>query len=1079
MARREGGWVVTAAEFRLMGSTELLVSGEPVRLPGAAERGLLALLLLNAGRVVAATSLVDRLWTERALPADPANALQLRVSKLRRALQAVGVDIIQREAAGYRADVRDDQVDLHRFVSRIQAARSAARERDAAARALGLYDEALSLWRGDPLAEFAGEGWATVEAARLQQLRLAGLTERAELALVLGRHVEVAADLEPLVAADPRQESLAGLLMTALYRSGRQADALDVYARTRDELDEQLGLEPSAALRELQQRVLQQDPELAAPRPPNTPSGSASTPGGVHGAPAGPEERGTGHLSLIPRPRLVGRDDDAASVAELLTRETLVTLVGPGGAGKTSLALVVAHAVAARFDDSVTLCRLAAVHQPDELALAVADAVGVPLDGADPTSGLRDRVLAYLAKRRMLLVLDNCEHLVDAVARFVDSLQVRAPNVTVLTTSREALAVPGEVQVAIAPLAVPPEGTPADKILEYPAAALFVQRARAIRTGWELSADDLAALIRVCTQLDGMPLALELAAARMSLLSLPELAERLTDRFGLLTTGPRTAEARQRTLRATVEWSHDLLGEDEQTVFRRLAVFHGGWTLEAAEAVADDHDLGTQSLLDVLTHLVNRSMVVAEPGHPMRYRMLETLRQYAAELLLASGERDSTSRRHARYFRAFGERADQALRGPGQRAALRQLRAEHANLRAALGWLSEHEDEHEEALLLAGSLGLFWHLGRHLEGREVLAQLLQSAGGSVPSRARALQAVSVVERPRACLVHPSPRCAETARESLELFSAVGDAHRGALSRVLLAVEDVTGTAPERFNTLLAEAEEQFAAEGDSWGHAVIAFVRLQNYLLRGEQDRARATGRAAADAFRALDDPWGLSAVLFHLGWGLKEFGQYAESVPVLEEAIAVSAEAGLFNTTQWALADRGLALLCLGQNDAAEESFDRAAAASAEVGDAAGEILALHGRGVLARVNDDAGKARPLFQDAVIGLQRLRTPLFAGIALGGLAWCDLHEGLLDTAHDRYQQLLKDAEAIPDASLRATALEGLAHVAANRGDHPKATAGLAEAEALRVRAMRPAPPHERRELAALTARLQASAAGGS
>jgi tetratricopeptide (TPR) repeat protein len=290
------------------------------------------------------------------------------------------------------------------------------------------------------------------------------------------------------------------------------------------------------------------------------------------------------------------------------------------------------------------------------------------------------------------------------------------------------------------------------------------------------------------------------------------------------------------------------------------------------------------------------------------------------------------------------------------------------------------------------------------------------------------------------------------------------------------VEYVAGTAPERFDAFLAEAETQFTADGDAWGHAVIAFVRLQNFLLRGEQDRARATGRAAADAFRALDDPWGLSAVLFHLGWGLKEFGQYAEAVPVLEEAISVSAEAGLFNTTQWALADLGLALLCLGQNDDADHSFARAAAASAEVGDAAGEVLAQHGRGVMARVNGDTETARPLFQAAVTGLQRLRTPLFAGIALGGLAWCDLHEGLLEAAQDRYEQLLKDAETISDASLRATALEGLAHVAGLRGDQPKATAGLAEARELRIRAARPAPPHERRELAQLTARLETPAA---
>jgi DNA-binding SARP family transcriptional activator len=253
---------VTEVEFHLLGAMQMRVDGAPVKLPGAAERGLLALLLLSPGRTVAASSLIDRLWSESALPADPLNALQLRVSKLRRALGAHDVDFVVREASGYRADVAPGRVDLHRFVALVQAARSAGRSTEGDA--LALYDEALALWRGDPLADFAGDGWATVEAARLEQLHQAASTERAEAALAAGRHVEVAADLEPAVARDPGQEALAGLLMTALYRSGRQADALHVFARTRRHLDDELGLEPSAALRTLHQRILGQDAALAA-----------------------------------------------------------------------------------------------------------------------------------------------------------------------------------------------------------------------------------------------------------------------------------------------------------------------------------------------------------------------------------------------------------------------------------------------------------------------------------------------------------------------------------------------------------------------------------------------------------------------------------------------------------------------------------------------------------------------------------------------------------------------------------------------------------------------------------------------
>ena len=310
-----------------------------------------------------------------------------------------------------------------------------------------------------------------------------------------------------------------------------------------------------------------------------------------------------------------------------------MSLVGPGGAGKTATAYTVAAQLADRYPDGAWVVRLAPVTNPDQVPLAAADALGAPLDGAAVGGPARQRLLSYLAHRELLLVLDNCEHVVDAVADLVDDLLTHCPTVTVLTTSREALAVPGEVQVPLAPLPTPPAGTPPQRCSNYPAAQLFAERARAVRPALDLTSDaDLAAVADVVVALDGMPLAVELAAARASTLSPAELAGRLTDRFGLLTSGARTADARQRTLRATVDWSHDLLTEPEQVVFRRLAVFHGGWTLDAAEAVAAGPDLPRADVFDVLTRLVDRHMVIVDdvhPGQPTRYRMLETLRQYA------------------------------------------------------------------------------------------------------------------------------------------------------------------------------------------------------------------------------------------------------------------------------------------------------------------------------------------------------------------------------------------------------------------------------------------------------------------
>jgi predicted ATPase/DNA-binding SARP family transcriptional activator len=836
-----GGGLLARVEFRLLGPMEVCVDGATLPLPRTAERAVLALLLLTPGRTVSATALVDRLWAPESLPANPVNAMQVRVSKLRRALTGAGADVVVRDGAGYRVDVDPAAVDVARFAAGIRAARRVARERrsdDALAR----YGEALGLWRGDPLTDFASESWAVVETARLSQLRLAALAERAELALALGRHGEVAADLGPVVADDPAQEGLAGLLMTALYQEGQQAEALAVYARTRAVLGDELGLDPSAELRALRQRILRQDPALRPVAPPASASMSAPDPGGNVRAEVSP---------------LIGREQELASLRDLLGKTRLLSLVGPGGAGKTALSLAVARGQAAAFPSGAWVVGLATAADRAGVELAVADALGVPLDGAAPGRRVRDRLLSCLAQRRLLLVLDNCEHVIDAVARLVDDILARCPGVTILATSREALAVPGEVQVAIPPLPSPPDGTPPERVLDYPAVELLVQRATAARPGRRFDEADLVDVARLAASLDGMPLALELAAARLSALAPQELADRLTDRFAVLGSGARTANARHRTLRATVDWSHALLGDLERRLFRRLAVFHGGWTLDAAEVVAAGDGVERAELLDVLGRLIDQSMVIAEPGNPTRYRMLETLRQYAAERLDEAGERSAVEARHAAHFGDVATSSEGELRGTAQRATVQRLRKELPNLRAALAWLSADPSRLEDALRLAAALGWFWNLGRHVEGRDVLRRLAARDGGSPEARARLLQAVSLVERPRACLVHPSERCTQTARESLALFAELGDMRRAAMLRVLLAVEGVRGRDPHGAAALLREAENQFEREDDPWGRAVVAFVRLETFLKAGDEDRALPVGHAAVAAFRALDDPWG------------------------------------------------------------------------------------------------------------------------------------------------------------------------------------------------------------------------------
>ena len=929
-----------------------------------------------------------------------------------------------------------------------------------------MYDEALALWRGSALSDFATEQWATIEAARFAELRLTALTERAQIALSLGRQAEVVADLEPLVAHDPTLESLAGLLMVALYRSGRQAEALETYRRTREVLDESLGLEPSLTLRSLHERVLRQDEALGS-QPDLTP-----TPVAVSGTRRQAEGRATSptNLPTVLRP-LIGRGAQLDSLVELVQGARLLSLIGPGGAGKTSLALAAAARSTDAFPDGVIGVRLASVDIPDQVPLAVADALGVPLDGAVGDRDVRERVVSYLVRRRLLLLVDNCEHVIDAAAALIDQILGRCPEVTILATSREALAVPDEVQVTVGPLETPPDGTPVGSVLAYPAAQLFVERARSVRPGTVFGDDDLAAIGRISRALDGIPLALELAGVRVATMSPVEIAGRLDQRFALLTTGARTAEARQQTLRATVDWSYALLTEREQRVFNRLAVFQGGWSLTAAEAVVSDANLPVAEVLDTIGRLVERSMVGVERGASTRYRMLDTLRHYAAEQLVAAGEHEVVSQRHAEYFRDVVQDAESHLRGHDQRATFHRLRDEQPNIRAALAWLGRPGGDLDSALETAGALGLFWHLGRHLEGREVLSRLLESGGGSPSSRARALQAVSLVERPRACLVHPSPRCAETARESLAIFEDLGENSRAALSRVLLAVEGVTGQGRDRAEDLLREAESQFAADGDAWGDGVVGFVRMETALKNGDETAAVSIGRATAATFRQLDDPWGLSAILYHLGWGLRQFGRYDEGSRVLEEAIDVAAGAGVYNTVQWALADLGVAQLHLGDVEAARGLFDRASAASEHVGDGAGAVLACYGYGLLAQVGHEWGLARDRYTESYVGFSELGTPVPQGLSLAGLARCDEAAGDAAGAGERYDEVLELSRRVGEPGLTSTALEGLCRLASERGDRALASTLLAEAAQLRTTSSRPLPPHERRDLAALVVAL--------
>ena len=995
-------------EIHLLGPVEVLVDGTPRTVPGGGERELLALLALSAGRVVAATALIDALWGE-ALPANPDNALQVRVARLRRALAALGLpsSAVTTRRPGYVLDIPPSAVDALRFAAAVESARALVGRDPAAATAA--YREALALWRGAALSEFSGARWAAPEATRLSQLQLAAREELIGLELAAGRHADVVHDLEALTAQHPLRERLHANLMLALYRSGRQADALAVYQRARDVLDAELGVRPSTELRELHQAILQQRPNLRAPHR-------------VSPSPAPPAV--VGRAVPLRLTSFLGRDDDLLRIRALLADHRLVTILGPGGVGKTSLALETTRALAGDFPHGVGVARLAGVADPDLLPETVLTALGVR---EAPTTTPEDQLLGHLRDRTTLVVLDNCEHLIDACAVLAERLLESCPALRLLATSREPLAARGEVQCAVDPLAVPPEQADLDEAMESTAVQLFVDRAKSALPGFRLDAGNARAVADICRHLDGIPLAIELAAGRIAALPVDELADRMEDRFALLTTGPRTAEARQRTLRATVDWSYALLTEPERILLRRLSVFRGAWSLDAVQAVAGE-DLDRTQVVDTLTRLVDRSLVAVDRHTDQRYHLLETIREYAGQRLIEAGEADRIARAHVGYLTDLAEQAERELRGNGQARWLPRLAAERNDIEAALSWCLAHADADPDAgLRLVGALGWYWYFASSPDGgRKVAAVLAAAPHGSPEARARALQALAVAARPGACIVHPAPECAAAAAESRELFAELGDDFRTALSTTLLAVEAI-GSDPEPAFELLATAARQFD-RADVWCSALVHFVEMELQAEADAMDDAVKSASRALDIFRALGDQWGVSAIQFHLGMALHRTGRLAEALEAYEGALTSGREfPGLVNTIQYALAGAGHVQLLLGDLAGAARSFTESHAAGRELG-AVGNPRAAVGEGLLARESGDLASARDHLYRAQQMLAGQSEPEWSATALVGLGHLAELAGDLEAAEASHRRAWRTQPG------RAAPLEGLACVAAARGD---------------------------------------------
>ncbi|WP_067821136.1 BTAD domain-containing putative transcriptional regulator [Actinomadura kijaniata] len=1011
--------------FGVLGPLAVWTSdGEPVRIPETKVRALLADLLAHRGRAVSADRLVEDLWGEDP-PGSPSGTLRAKVSQLRRALG--DRDLVVHQAPGYV--LRDADVDADRFEELTRRARGAG---DARVRA-DLLAEALDLWRGPAFADFADEEFARPEARRLEEARLTALEELAECRLDLGEPVDVGA----LVAEHPLRERLRAAHIRALYRAGRQSEALASYEEIRTLLRDELGLDPGPELTALHQAILRQDPALAPRRP----------------------------RSNLPAPltELIGRDDAVRAVRRLLDGGRLVTLTGTGGVGKTRLALEAAARSAEAFPGGAWLVELAPLDGCAEtLAEAVAAVLGVrdvPDPGGRP---LLDRVVEALRGAPALLVLDNCEHLVEPVAELAAALLRAAPDLRILATSQEPLSVAGELRWPVPPLE--PDN----------AARLFAARARAAAPHAALDADAVAA---ICRRLDGIPLALELAATRLRVLNVRDLADRLDDRFRLLTGANRAAPPRQRTLRAMIDWSWEPLTEAERTVLRRLAVHADGCALDTAEQVCSGDGVRPDEVLDLLGRLVERSLVV--PGEDgTRYRLLESVAAYGLERLAEAGETDRVRARHLACFVALAERADPLLRGGDQRAWLARLDAESADLRAALDTAVRTGDA-ESALRLVNALGWYWFLrGRLGEARRSFTRALEAAGDA-PEAVRATALAWRAAMALLILDGADPDPFEQVDAALARLEAAGDPAALAWARWFLGRGQLGFGNSERGLVLIERALADFEELGDRWGIAAALSVRAELRTYRTDLGAIERDGRRAMELFRELGDRWGELQVTFVLGERAEVAGDYAEAARLRTAGLRIAEELGLWSEMSGLLARLGRIALLTGDLDRSRDLHQRAKQVAAERSHQRGEEFAEVGLALVARRQgrlDDAERHLTAWIDWCRQWEGDGGLAFILAELGFIAEL---RGDAERALAFHTEGLVHAERTGDRRAYALACEGLAGAHSLAGDHERAARLLAEAHAARAAVGAPLPEAERGDVDRIARRVRAALGPGA
>ncbi len=1019
-------------EARILGPLALVDGEHEVPINGSKVRALLALLVVRAGEVVSTDRLADDLWGED-VPAGYVNGLQSLVSRLRRALGAHGGMLVT-TSNGYRLDIDPAAVDAARFAESAKRGRAAL----AAGNAADAADElraGLALWRGPALAEFDGDGVLRREAVRLEELRLGAIEDRIDADLRLARHLDVVAELGTLTATHPLRERLHGQLMLALYRAGRQGEALRAFQRAREVLADELGLDPGTELKQLESAILEQEPSLDLPM-------------------ATARERPSTRTNLWRElSTFVGRADDVAALTELSATGRLVTVVGPGGAGKTRLAVEAAMARVGR--DDVWFVDLAPLQSGDDVADTVAAVIGVP-DGSAVMGSIgpmtsaptHERIAEHVGERNVLILLDNCEHVVRDAARVSERLLVVCPGLRILATSREALGVRGEV---IWP--VPPMST-ADAV------ELFTTRAASM-FGMTLGDDITADVTEVCERLDGLPLAIELAVGRVRAIPVRQLAARLDDRFRLLTGGSRTALPRQQTLRAVVEWSFELLFDDEQRVFSRLSVFAGGCTLEAAEAICSDEQIAAEDVADLLAHLVDKSLVTVDHHtEPARYRMLQTLELYGRERLVASGEADRVRSRHAEHVGSLCRRGFAAFRGLEDQATwLDEVRREDANIRVAVQWLIDRRETRDVQAVVGGLGWKWWFVGRNDEGWRLLERVFRmEEGASVIGRgavgmwAAYVGAFAGIGMDAAAAVGEETIALLSGAQDDEFEGLSGEQLLGWASALVGDIYAMGGNRPAAIRHA-RRAAELFARGADDWSQGMSLDMYGQIAEMSGDVQAAFDLVSASLPLLQASRVDWALVVMNGDAGMLAGRLSRHDEAYRLNDEARQVARRLGLHGME--ALLLTRLAAVALRRD---EITADVLAAADDLVGEAitiaeTGGFVLMDGfghagRAVVRRLQSRFAEAT---ESAIRAAQRfeatgLRLQMSQAISTQGFV--ALHLDDPDRARTHFRHALRIAHEHGGTRGSAIALEGLAGVALCDSDGDRAAFLLGAARRL-------------------------------